>query len=151
MIYSFDPGQMNGIATGSSTGKLSGLKQVGWEDFPKYLDEIKNAELFIIEEFRIRPDKAMSFSFSDMKTIQTIGMLRYRAHQLKTPMKFQRPTDKTIGYRWSGTPPPKNHSLSHQTDAYAHLVFHWVHTLGLEPPAAAKAKPLDSIKRDAVP
>lgn len=147
MIISFDPGETTGVAIGDSKGELISMKQYSWNEFPHYLNTIQKAELFLVEEFRIRPDKAMSFSFSDMKTIQAIGMIRLRAYQLGTPTTYQRPLDKSMGYRWAGTSAPKAHSISHQVDAYAHLVFHWVHHLGLKPPAAARLTPLDSVSK----
>lgn len=147
MIYSFDPGQVTGIAVGDNAGNLIKLKQVTFEELPAYLDELKQANLFIVEEFRIRPDKAMSFSFSDMKVIQAIGMIMMRAYQLEVRIRFQRPLDKTVGYKWAGKKPPTNHALSHQVDAYAHLVFYWVHVGGLEPPAMANLTPIDSVEK----
>lgn len=147
MLYSFDPGETTGVAIGDNKGELVKMGQHSWADFPHYLNAIDKADMFIVEEFRIRPDKAMSFSFSDMKTIQVIGMLRLRAYQLNIPTQYQRPLDKSMGYRWSGTPQPKNHSLSHQVDAYAHLVFYWVHHLRLPPPVQARLKPIDSVAR----
>lgn len=144
MIYSIDPGETTGVAIGDDQGKLVGMSQHPWDRLPDYINSILDADLFIVEEFKIRPDKAMSFSFSDMKTIQVIGMFKLRAHQIGATTRYQRPLDKIMGYRWSGTTAPKAHSLSHQVDAYAHMVFYWVHVLGLTPPAAARLTPIDS-------
>lgn len=147
MIYSIDPGETTGVAIGDDQGKLVSMSQHSWEHLPAYINSILDADLFIVEEFRIRPDKAMSFSFSDMKTIQAVGMFKLRAHQLGASSRYQRPLDKTVGYKWAGTPPPKAHSLSHQVDAYAHLVFYWVKVLGLPPPAAARLTPIDNVSK----
>ncbi len=132
-VYSFDPGRVTGIAKGTLDGRLLDTVQLDHQPLCEYLLSIRHADVFIIEEFRIRPDKAQSFIFSEMETIQVIGALKYKAYDLGAKVVMQSPTIKSIGYKWAGIQPPKNHSLSHSTDAYAHLSYYWTKTLGLEP------------------
>lgn len=132
-VYSFDPGRVTGIAKGDTFGNLFETVQLEEEPLWDYLESIKIAHTFIIEEFRIRPDKAQSFIFSEMQTIQIIGALKFKAHQFGAQVIMQSPTIKSIGYKWAGIQPPKNHGLSHSTDAYAHLSYYWTKTLDLQP------------------
>jgi hypothetical protein len=132
-VYSFDPGKITGVAKGDTHGNLFDTIQYDEEQLWYYLESIRHADVFIIEEFRIRPDKAQSFIFSEMQTIQIIGALKYKAHELSAEVVMQSPTIKSIGYKWAGLEPPKTHALSHSTDAYAHLSYFWVKTLKLEP------------------
>jgi hypothetical protein len=46
---------------------------------------------------------------------------------------MQKPTVKSIGYKWAGITAPKNHSLSHSADAYAHMSYYWTKVLELKP------------------
>ena len=134
MIYSFDPGDTTGVAWGSEGGDVYGTEQLKVGELYKFLHQVETANKFIIEDFHIMPRKAASFAWSDMKTIQIIGALKYDAYLKGIEVVMQRPPVKTSGYRWAGLVPPKNHDISHSMDAYAHLVYHWVHTLKLEAP-----------------
>jgi hypothetical protein len=134
MIYSWDPGKVTGMAKGTVEGKLLGMAQYTQTELFDFLNTMnKDVDTFIIEEFRIRPDKAASFIYSDMQTIQIIGALRYKAHQLGAPVFIQSPTLKSLGYKYAGITPPKNHDISHSSDAYSHLSYWWVKELKLLP------------------
>jgi hypothetical protein len=137
-IYSFDPGKITGVAVGNYDGTLYAMSQWKEDELFKYLAGIKDAGVFIVENFTIRPNKASSFIWSDMQVIQIIGALKFCAHTLKVDLVLQEPSVKSIGYRWAGIESPKNHAISHQTDAYAHLTYYWVNRLTLQPPAMKK-------------
>lgn len=133
-IFSFDPGKVTGAAWGDDLGNLSDYCQFTISELYDFLNVIRSPKVFIIEDFNIRPNKAASFAWSDMEVIQVIGALKYAAYSNSTVVVMQKPTVKTSGYRWAGIVPPKKHSESHATDAYAHLVYYWVQTLKLEAP-----------------
>jgi hypothetical protein len=139
-LYSFDPGKITGIAKGDTFGNLHELVQLNEEGLYNYLTGIKAADAFIVENFTIYPNKASSFIWSDMQVIQLLGAIKYRAHVLGAELIIQQPNFKGSGYRWAGITPPKNHAISHQTDAYAHLVYYWVQKLKLEPPVMNKLR-----------
>jgi hypothetical protein len=134
--YGFDPGNMTGVAISDETGKLVAYEQISFENLFTYLSEIKEAKVFVIEEFLIRP--GINFSWNDMKVIQAIGSIRYCAYQLGAAVVMQSPTIKSIGYKWAGIKTSKDHSFSHQLDAWAHLTYFNHKKLGLPIPAMRK-------------
>lgn len=140
IIHSFDPGATTGVAVGDNMGNLKELHTLVGLDLFDYLIGLQVADRFIIESFKIRPNKASSFIWSDMTVIQYIGAIAYRAYELKIPCVMQEPSIKPMGYRWAGIEVPKTHSLSHETDAYAHLCYYWVKELKLEAPSIKKLK-----------
>ena len=139
-IYAFDPGKVTGICVGDTDGKLYDTLQYTAEPFYKFLDTIREPAIFVVENFLIRPNKAQSFIWSDMEVIQHIGALKYKAYSTGSDFVIQEPSIKSIGYKWAGIKPPKNHAASHSTDAYVHLVYYWVKKLGMEPPAMKRLR-----------
>lgn len=140
MIYSFDPGKTTGVAIGTEAGSLSRIEQYSVPELYVFLNQLTAADTFIIENFTIRPNKASSFVWSSMEVIQIIGALKYCAFQVGADVIMQEPTVKVMGYKWAGIVPPSNHKLSHEADAYAHMVFYWVKQLGLEAPVMRKLR-----------
>jgi hypothetical protein len=131
--YGFDPGDVTGIAICDLEGKLVDYGQITADDLMSSLLKITHADVFIIEEFRIRP--GVNFSWNDMWTIQAIGMIKFRAFQIGARVKVQSPSIKAIGYKWAGIKTSKDHSFSHQLDAWAHLTYYNHKELGLPIPA----------------
>lgn len=145
-VYAFDPGKTTGIAVGDTEGKLYDTLQWTAEPFYNFLDTISEPSIFVVENFLIRPNKANSFIWSDMEVIQHIGALKYKAFSTGSDFVIQEPSIKSIGYKWAGLQAPKNHAMSHSTDAYAHLVYYWVKKLGLEPPVAKRLRDAEKEK-----
>jgi hypothetical protein len=133
IVYSFDPGKVTGVVSADTLGNVTSTEQYEEGELWDFLDTIKEAHTFIIEGFRIRPDKAQSFIYSDLQVLQVLGSIRYCAHRINAEVVIQSPTVKSIGYKWAGLQPPKNHDISHSTDAYAHLSYWWVKNCNLQP------------------
>lgn len=138
MRWAFDPGITTGFAVCNEEGVLQEFGQIKYNDLHKFLDDVVESTHFIIEGFRIRPNH--NFAFDEMKTIRVIGALEYRAHQLGAKTVMQDPPNKSIGYKWAGITVPKDHKQSHQTDAYAHLVYYNVKQLKMQPPVAQRIR-----------
>jgi hypothetical protein len=136
--YGFDPGNTTGLAMSDDEGTLLDYSQVKIEQLFDVLDNIKEAKVFVIEEFLIRP--GVNFSWNDMKVIQVIGALRYRAYQLGAEAVLQSPSIKSIGYKWAGITQSKSHDFSHQLDAWAHLTYYNHKILKLPIPALRQMK-----------
>ncbi len=133
MHYAFDPGGTTGYAVSDERGKLVDYGQLRKGELMVFLDQLKDPTFILAEEFLIDPKH--NFSYNPMETIRILGMLEYSAHVLQVPFILQSRTIKSIGYKWAGLPVPKDHSLSHQTDAWAHLVYYNHKKLGLNIPA----------------
>jgi hypothetical protein len=97
-----------------------------------FLKEIE-PDTIVVENFKIRPGH--NFNWNGMEVIRVIGAIEYRAHELDCKLVFQEPSVKSVGYKWAGLPAPSSHAMSHQTDAWAHLVFFNHKILGLPIPA----------------
>jgi len=132
--YSFDPGIVTGVAVSDEEGICQQVDQFTLEKLYEFLKGIDDAAVFVVENFRIRPEKAQSFSWDGMKVIRIIGAIEFAAYKLGCEYILQEPSVKPIGYKWAGLSVPKDHSMSHQTDAWAHLVYYNHKVKGLQIP-----------------
>jgi hypothetical protein len=132
MHLGLDPGVTSGYAMSDNTGRLLDYGQLGKNELFDFLQDIR-PYVIVVENFKIRPGH--NFNWNGMEVIRVIGAIEYRAHELGVPLVFQEPSVKSVGYKWAGMPPPKSHAQSHQTDAWAHLVFYNSKILGLPIPA----------------
>jgi hypothetical protein len=94
--------------------------------------------VFIVENFRVRP--GTNFTWQEHEVIRVIGAIEYQAFIADAEVVFQEPAIKSIGYKWAGLSVPKNHDMSHETDAYAHLVYYNTKVLGLPIPAIQRMR-----------
>jgi hypothetical protein len=122
MILAIDPGDVSGYAFLNREGVLADMGQFKLANMPTFLDSLSGVSVIVLENFRIRPGQ--NFSWSEMNTIQVIGAIKYRAHQLKCPVVLQEPSAYPIGIKWAGLVLPKDHSISHQVVAYAHGTYY---------------------------
>jgi hypothetical protein len=132
MHLGLDPGVTTGYAKSDDTGKLLDFGQLGKFELFDFL-ELITPDIIVVENFKIRPGH--NFNWNGMEVIRVIGAIEYRAHELGCKLVFQEPSVKSVGYKWAGMPTPKSHANSHQTDAWAHLVFFNTKVLGLPIPA----------------
>jgi len=137
MRLALDPGDTTGYAMCEDNGTLIGYGSVDKKAFFVHLLATEPS-LFIVENFKIRP--GVNFSWNEMNTIRIIGAIEFRAFELGVKVVFQEPAIKSIGYKWAGIKVPKDHDLSHATDAYAHLVHYNHKVLGLPIPAIQRMK-----------
>lgn len=133
MILAIDPGDVSGYAFLNMEGVLTDMGQFKLANMNTFLDSLHGINTIVLENFRIRP--GMNFSWSEMDTIQVIGAVKYRAHQLKCKVVLQEPSCYSIGSKWAGVQIPKDHSISHQVVAYAHGTYYSHKKLGNPIPA----------------
>lgn len=136
---SLDPGLSTGYATFDSNGDLItfGTLKGGSEDLYPFLNRlnahIRLAEALtdettghldvIIEDYKLYPWKAMSQVWDSLETVRLIGAVQFWADLHEFPVHLQEPNVKGIAYKWAGISVPKNHALSHETDAFVHGVY----------------------------
>lgn len=132
-----DPGLTTGWAFTDVTGRIIDMGQVEYNKVFKFIDSIgSEVKHLVVEDFAIMPN--VNFAFDTMKTIRVIGALQFRAYQLGLEIRLQSPTIKHAGYKWAGLQVPKDHSMSHQTDAYAHVVYYNHRVLNLPIPVVRR-------------
>ena len=130
ILLAVDPGKTNGVSI-FRDGKVVSIDQVHLDDLPTFLYDFKNRYdsvvydriVIVYENFKLFKGKAIQQSGSNMEASQAIGQLKMIAAQNKWEIYDQPPSIKPIAQKWSGSKPPKNHSQSHQIDAYNHGVY----------------------------
>lgn len=133
---SLDPGLSTGYATFDANGDLItfGTLKGGSEELYPFLRRLRdpqwNLDLdVIIEDYKLYPWKAMSQVWDSLETVRLIGAIQFWATGLPLtqpifPVHLQEPNVKGIAYKWAGISVPKNHALSHETDAFVHGVYY---------------------------
>ena len=127
---SLDPGLSTGYATFDAVGDLItfGTLKGGSEDLYPFLRTLKSdvgpyTKEIIIEDYKLYPWKAMSQVWDSLETVRLIGAVQFWADMNGYPVHLQEPNVKGIAYKWAGITVPKNHALSHETDAFVHGVY----------------------------
>lgn len=132
---SLDPGLSTGYATFDTAGDLItfGTLKGGSEDLYPFLrrlvfklaleQALKYSLDVIVEDYKLYPWKAMSQVWDSLETVRLIGAVQFWANLHEFPIHLQEPNVKGIAYKWAGITVPKNHALSHETDAFVHGVY----------------------------
>ena len=127
ILLAVDPGKVNGISI-FRAGKVVSIDQVHLDELPHFLYDFKDKYdydniVIVYENFKLFKGRAIQQSGSSMEASQAIGQLKMVAAQNRWKIYDQPPSIKPIAQKWSGSKPPKNHSQSHQIDAYNHGVY----------------------------
>lgn len=119
-----DPGITSGWATFNSEGNPTNLGDVrGINEFLDWLDELEPIpKVIVIEEYKIRRTQVKQNASHGGKaeTVQVIGAVKRFAYKHHIKIVEQSTQCKSIGYRYLGIRPSKNHRETHKTDAMAH-------------------------------
>lgn len=115
------------------TGEFGGEKEGSINEFIVPL--IQKADLVIIEDFLIRPDKARkgNFDYSSMVAPQVIGKITQACDIFTTRYEKQPASVKPPAYGFSNQKYVKGKKGMHWQDAYAHAVYYAVRKLGALP------------------
>lgn len=141
---SIDPGISTGYATFRANGDLirTGTLREGKEELYPFLNfialNIKTLDV-VVENYRLYPWKSMSQSWSSLETVRFIGAIDFWATKNKFPVHLQDPAVKGIAYKWAGLKVPKNHDMSHETDAFVHGVY-FLQKAGIRKPQQGRAR-----------
>lgn len=137
-FVSWDPGEgINkpsiGMTCWSPLGKALRIEQLTRSELIAILEELKNkgVEVFIIEEYRVFP--TISHNWSEVATIETIGILIGWALTNDVYIVKQPASKKEIAEKWSGQKSPKKHDISHGPDSWLQG-YYYLSEIGIIPP-----------------
>ncbi len=134
LVLGIDPGKTTGlglIEVLAPSIKLKTMRESKDETAADYLDLLREADVIVVENFQVRPDKARtgSFDWNDMIAPQVIGAIRAVSASLGKTIVLQPPSIKPVGYGWSNQRYVKGKKGMHQQDALAHAVYYAVKNL----------------------
>jgi len=133
-----DPGNATGWATFAADGSAVGFGT--WHGKKEvYNGLLPDLKAVIIENFKLYPWKSMEQAWSQLDTVRIIGAVEHYCYLNELELVFQDPSVKAIAYKWAGMTPPKNHKLSHETDAYVHGVY-YLQKAGIRTPQQGRAE-----------
>lgn len=122
LYIALDPGKITGYATFDKQGKLVDMEYHNIDEVRnRFEDDLWDALAIICEDWRLYPDAAKHFYFSDMPTAKLIGWLEGVAYMKKIPFILQGAQIKTNGYKmWGRKPLPHSNPMNHAYDAVVH-------------------------------
>lgn len=139
---SCDPGSSiykatTGMTCWSSTGKALEMDQYTRIELVEFLKVLntKGVKVIIIEEYRIAPN--VNHNWSEVQTIETIGILIGWAIGNSIEIVKIKPAVKKIAEMWSGQKSPKRHDISHGPDSYL-IGYYYLHKIGIIKPRVLK-------------
>lgn len=137
---SVDPGITTGFAIFDEKGDLKDVGDVKESKFYEWVYNLDwpRMQVLICEDYLLFAHKAQAQSYSRFPTVRFIGAITYAAWLAKVPIVFQKPDIKNIAYKWAGIMKPKNHDMSHQTDAFVHGVY-YLQKKGIRKPQQGRA------------
>lgn len=143
MFIAVDPGKNVGVATFLEDGSDVAHKTMHYDDFRNFLklsySGIKGTDekmRFIVEDFRLRQDKALAQTGSDMPAPRCIGAIDMMLTMLgeQAMIFWQQPANLKGALKWAGYPElankPRGYHPPDGIAAYAHGV-HRLIDLGL--------------------
>ena len=130
MYLAFDPGGRTGIAVFNSDGSDENKSSLTEKNFLIYLNTLisfsdSQFNCFIVEDFRLRQNKALDLVGNDFIASQMIGAIKLVASSLNVPIVFQSPSILPTALKWAGIPKSRGH-LPDELSAYAHGIHYLV-------------------------
>jgi len=129
-ILGIDPGKTTGLAMieiNPETKKPRLIEARACMDVSgiEYNDWLKEADHIVVEDFKVRPQKAErgSFNWSQMETPKIIGSIQTLAKLLGKTIVLQQPSVKPMGYGYAHMVYVKGKQGTHIQDAAAHAMF----------------------------
>jgi hypothetical protein len=131
----FDPGNTNGFAFFDKEANILRKGQLNLDDFLDALaifHERINNKTVIVEDFKIRPDKAQNMSSkytSDMQVSQALGAIKLMALIGNHKLVVQPSAHLTAAQGWIGKPgwvESEGHAKSNWKSAFCHGMFYLI-------------------------
>lgn len=122
LYIALDPGGTTGYATFSKEGATVDMEYLDLDEVRvRFEADIWDAIAVICEAWRLHPDQAKNFYWSDMPTSRLIGWLEGVCYMRNIPFILQGAQIKKAGYQhWGKKPLPKSNPMNHAYDAHVH-------------------------------
>lgn len=120
-----DPGGTTGWAE-FNDGVLQNLGELKEDALYPWL-ELQSPDLWVIENYRIRPKKltkGFQHVWSSVVPAQVIGAFKYQAYLTNAEIVLQEPAIKPLGAKCAGLEYTTDAKRQHQTDALYHAFFY---------------------------
>jgi len=145
IILGLDPGKKTGYALITVNRRYITPGEFGEENNGEVniiAELIKQADIVVCEDFKLRPDKARRgvFDYSSMIAPQVIGKIELLCDMTKTDLAKQQASVKPVAYGFSGLKYTKGKKGTHWQDAYSHAVYYAVTRLNAYPVGAVEGK-----------
>lgn len=135
MFIAIDPGANTGVATFDDEGKDLARHVFREEHMKLFLGSLYESTYhiqFIMEDFKLRQDKALQQTGSDMPSSRVIGMVQMMDHILgdASNIKFVQPGNLRTALKWAGYPElankPRDWHCPDELAAYSHGVMYLI-------------------------
>ena len=122
LYIALDPGGTTGYATFNSEGKSRDIEYLAMDEVrERVMQDIWDAIAIICEDWRLRPEMAKHFYWSQMPTAKLIGWVEGVCYMRSIPFVLQGAQIKSTGYKhWGKKPLPKSNPMNHAYDAVVH-------------------------------
>lgn len=94
---------------------------------------IKEADIVVIEYFRIRPNKVNDFIYKDLHASEAIGGIKMLCRKYNKRVEMQGADKKPMGYGFAGMTYVKGKKGTHFQDGLCHAVYFAVKKLNAIP------------------
>lgn len=138
LVLGLDPGKSTGYALIKVHNRFISPVEFGVEKDGQVSvigELIKQADVVVCEDFKLRPDKARRgvFDYSTMIAPQVIGKVELLCDMSKTDLSKQQPSVKPVAFGFANLPYKAGKKGTHWQDAYAHAVYFAVTRLNAYP------------------
>lgn len=122
VYVALDPGGTTGYAVFDEAGKLRDLEYLDLDEVrERFEQDLWDTIAVICEDWRLHPEQAKNFSWSQMPTAKLIGWLEGVCMMRSIPFHLQPASIKPMAYKHLGKNPlPKSNPMNHAWDAWAH-------------------------------
>jgi hypothetical protein len=124
-ILAIDPGDcFVGVAL-YDAGAVTAEEVAAADWLPRFAGLVESLDQVVVEEFRLYPGSAPALSWSPMRTVEMIGVIRWLCSCAGVPITLQsaavkvptRQQAKARGITWK-------HKSGHASDAMLHLIYY---------------------------
>lgn len=125
VVYlSCDPGKASGICGYDKDYTIMFMLTIHADDVLMFINQFEKLKKFIVEGYRIFPNKAKEHIYSDLLTPRVIGRIESWCELNIIDLIRQPPNFKATGYKWIGQKPlPKSNPRNHSMDAHVHFIY----------------------------
>lgn len=125
-MIALDPGTHCGYAIFENEFPVEFGTLHGEEEIYHWLKQQVAVDLFVVEDYKIRPvgQKGFNHSWSNVFPAQVIGAIKFHATTYGIPVVLQQPSIKAMGSKMAFNEEYKKRGDNHDKDAVIHGVYY---------------------------